>query len=1187
MSYTTRLTPSDLRKLFFLALLISTNALASGVWTALNNAPPTSVNSALVLSDGTILTDDGSGDINRLTPDSHGSYINGTWTRLNPMINPRMFFSTEMMTNGNVFVAGGEYGVGGEHAEWFDPRRNVWTAIPDPIPAVSFSDSISGMLPNGNVFVAPVSEFGGCLIYNVSANTWQVAASTGNMDETCWVKLTNDCILGLETGSQTAVHYVPSSNQWISDNNVAVPVYGFGAELGPGFLLPNGKVFYIGGNTNTAIYTPGAAAAGPGTWVAGPVMVFGTNELGAVDAPAAMMNNGNILCALGPVGGFNSPISFYEYDYVANAFTQVNAPGGGLTYGGAPFGTSMLVLPDGTVLFVAGQNTTSLYVYTPDGSPLAAGQPVINSITENVDGSYHVTGTGLNGISAGAAYGDDEQMNSNYPLIRMTNNATGDVYYARTFNWSSTGVQTGSKILTTEFTLPAGLPAGTYSLVATANGNPSAPETFTYSPPPVPTGVTASSGNNGYSLVHWNASTGATAYNLKRSAIVNGFYTTIATTTGLSFTNSGLTNGLEYYYKVAAVGSGGPSGDSSYSGATPSGPTYIPGATTVSLSSFYNRTGICTDGRSFSGGFDGGGTAFSATFLEPSVLWNNLIFNFGPSNTSDVVSCTGQTVPLTSGHFNTLQVLAAGVNGAQQSQTFTVTYTDSSTATFAQSFSDWASAKGFSGEIPVVKMPYRVTSGGGTQSLNMAVDGYVFVLDQTKTVQSITLPNNGNLVLLSAMLANDPAPVSLSNFWNRAGLYTDGTTFTNPATGGADGDGYAYPASLLGTGQYWTNTLFEFPPANQTNVVSCAGQTVPLPPGGYSRLRILAAAVNGSQPGQSFIVTYSDATTATYSQGVSDWASPQGYFGETKAIYVSHRAQSDGSDNVGTFYLYGYNFTLSNSKMIQSVKLPNNNNVIVSAISLAPNWPPTFNVNPMTLPEASGGVAYSGTIATNATDIDGDGLTFGKVSGPAWLGVAANGALSGVPSNSDANTETFTVSVKDSGGLSNTATLYIYVNAAPYFVVNPFSPSMAAAGQEYSDTIATNAVDPNPGDVLTFAMTSGPAWLTVATNGALSGIPGSSDAGTNNFSVSVTDPGGLSGSANMSIFVNPAPPILPVASFQGGNLSLSWSGGVGPYQVQVSTDLVYGTWQTIGTISSNTLVVTPTNPAAFYRVVGN
>ena len=62
------------------------------------------------------------------------------------------------------------------------------------------------------------------------------------------------------------------------------------------------------------------------------------------------------------------------------------------------------------------------------------------------DGSFHLTGTLLNGISQGAAYGDDAQMDSNYPLVRAAD-GTGNVYYLRTFNWSSTGVQTGNTVV--------------------------------------------------------------------------------------------------------------------------------------------------------------------------------------------------------------------------------------------------------------------------------------------------------------------------------------------------------------------------------------------------------------------------------------------------------------------------------------------------------------------------------------------------------------------------------------------------------------------------------------------------------------------------------------------------------------------------------------------------------------------
>jgi hypothetical protein len=1180
------------RLLAGLTLLVTLHkTIAGGTWAPLASAPPLGVNHAMVLSDGTIYTDNGSGQCLRLTPDIHGGYQNGTWTHLSTMNQARMFFASVVLTNGNVFVAGGEYGTGRRHAELFDPLNNVWTKIPDPLPGPAFSDAIGKILPNGNVLVAPVSQFGGCVIYNVPGNSWQTAGSAMNQNEVCWVKLTNDCILTIDTGSTNSEHYVPSLNQWVVDGSLPVVIYGYGAELGAGFLLPNGTVFYIGGSTNTAIYTPGPTPSSAGSWVAGPAMVFDTNQLGAVDAPSAMMVNGKILCALGPVGGFNGPSSFYEYDYVANAFTQVNAPGGGSTYSPAPFVTSMLCLPDGTVLFIGGQNSTSLYIYTPDGTPLAAGQPGIYSITENANGSYHLTGTNLNGISEGAAYGDDEQMDSNYPLVRMTNSISGNVYYARTFNWNSTSVQTGARVVTAEFTLPQNLPAGSYSLVVVANGNPSAPTNFTYSPAPVPTGLAAATGSNGFVRLSWNASAGATAYNLKRSTTSTGYFATIATLSGngsTSYTNTGLTNGLTYFYKVAAVGNGGPSSDSAAVSATPAGPPLIPGATPISLAPFYNRTGIYTDGQTFSGGLDGSGSAFSANLLGSGLVWNNLVFGFGPANASDVVTCSGQIINLPAGQFNTLQFLATAVNGSQAAQTFIVTYTDSSTATFTQGVSDWAHQQFYPGETVLLTTSYRDQSGGGAQTLSVSVNGYLFTLDQTKTVKSITLPLNSSVILMAMALANDPATVPLATYYNRAGIYTDGTTYTNPATGGVDGNGYAYSGTLLGSSQTWSNTIFNFGPQNDTNVISCAGQVISLPAGNYSRLRILGTAVNGNKTSQSFVVTYTDSTTASFVQSFSDWFSPQNYSGEFKAIPMGYRNSANGSSSENnSLYLYGYSFTLNSAKIPQSITLPNNANVIIAAISLVPNWPPTFTASSYTLASANAGVNYFASIGANASDLNGDTLTFAKVSGPAWLNVPGNGALSGTPANSDANTNTFVVSVRDSGGASNTATLFIYVNGAPSFTANPFSLPDITAGQNISGTIAINATDPNPGDILTFAKISGPAWLTVASDGTLSGTPLSSDVGTNTFVVTVTDPFNLSNTATMNIPVQPPPPIVATLAPQPGQLLLTWTGGISPYQVQMATDLNNPTWQNLGPpTTGNTLSLTPTNDAAFYRIVG-
>jgi len=71
-------------------------------------------------------------------------------------------------------------------------------------------------------------------------------------------------------------------------------------------------------------------------------------------------------------------------------------------------------------------------------------------------------------------------MNSDYPIARLTNSA-GAVQYCRTFNWSSSSVMTGTNILTTEMTLPAGITNGTYPLVISANGISSDAFTLTVS----------------------------------------------------------------------------------------------------------------------------------------------------------------------------------------------------------------------------------------------------------------------------------------------------------------------------------------------------------------------------------------------------------------------------------------------------------------------------------------------------------------------------------------------------------------------------------------------------------------------------------------------------------------------------------------------------------------------------------
>jgi fibronectin type 3 domain-containing protein len=99
-------------------------------------------------------------------------------------------------------------------------------------------------------------------------------------------------------------------------------------------------------------------------------------------------------------------------------------------------------------------------------------------------------------------------------------------------------------------------------------------------PPAAPTGLAATAGNAQVTL-NWNASSGASSYNVKRSTTSGGPYTTIATgVTSTSFTNTGLTNGTTYFYVVSAVNSVGESGNSSQASATPQNAQTPPAAPT-------------------------------------------------------------------------------------------------------------------------------------------------------------------------------------------------------------------------------------------------------------------------------------------------------------------------------------------------------------------------------------------------------------------------------------------------------------------------------------------------------------------------------------------------------------------------------------------------------------------------------
>jgi hypothetical protein len=195
---------------------------------------------------------------------------------------------------------------------------------------------------------------------------------------------------------------------------------------------------------------------------------------------------------------------------------------------------------------------------------------------------------------------------------------------------------------------------------------------------------------------------------------------------------------------------------------------------------------------------------------------------------------------------------------------------------------------------------------------------------------------------------------------------------------------------------------------------------------------------------------------------------------------------------------------------------------VVQGTTLSGSQPPTFTIDPINEIAATEDAAYSSTIADDASDPESDPMSFSKFSGPTWLSVASNGALSGTPTNSDVGANAFTVQVTAAGG-SDTATLNITVintNDAPTFTVDPINKPDATEDAAYSDSIAGSATDEDAGDTLTYSKTAGSAWLSVAADGTLSGTPGAGDVGVNVFTVQVDDGNGGTDTATLNITVN-------------------------------------------------------------------
>ena len=486
-------------------VLKATQALApSSPWQLLTHQPPVldpvncGPNNPLLLTDGTvILADAGCQDRWKLTPDQFGSYVNGTWTQLAslPADYSPLYYASAVLPDGRVIIEGGEYNfltpVWTDKGAIYDPLADTWTPVAPPPFFGGFGpfprtigDAQSVVLFDGTFMLANALTRDTALL-DATTLTWRPTGQNkfDVHDEEGWTLLPNKKVLTVDayvfqydpTGINFEL-YNPASGKWTSPGGgTRVQLWDSAAdcggrrfasfEVGPAVLMNDGSVFATGANACGAAHT----AIYKGSWKAGPDF---PDDLGIADGPAALEPNGKVLMMASPFI-FQTPSTFLEWD--GNSLTVVppapNAANDSSFYG------NMLVLPTGQILFT---DFFFVSVYNPTGSYNPAWAPRIQSAPARVSpgGAYIISGHLFNGMSQGAAYGDDWQSATNYPLVRITNNATGHVFYSRTHDHSSMGVAFNG-IVSTHFDVPPNQELGPSQLVVVANGIPSTPVSVT------------------------------------------------------------------------------------------------------------------------------------------------------------------------------------------------------------------------------------------------------------------------------------------------------------------------------------------------------------------------------------------------------------------------------------------------------------------------------------------------------------------------------------------------------------------------------------------------------------------------------------------------------------------------------------------------------------------------------------
>jgi MYXO-CTERM domain-containing protein len=621
-------------------------ARAQGTWTQVSSTGGCGNAFGLwLLTDGRVLAH-GCGGLQTwqiLTPDKAGNYATGTWKAVASSAHARGGAQQHVLKDGRFFVGGGEYIDGPactaalcNTAEIYDPVTNTWKNTANA--PYDIGDTGSTTLADGRILESTRAG-SHVTIYDPAKDTWTAVASSplGSGDENAWASLQNGDVLAVGYASSGAAIYIPSMDKWVK---TATPAGFNTGDMSGISQMFDGRVYVYGLNGKAYIWTPGATVTDPGSWVT-TALITTNGATENEDEYTDTLPNGMVWSAL-VTKMYGPSVVLQQFDPTTNTASAVT----GLPKETNPDPIDYLNLPNGQVMITVelGQHN---WVLTPEGQPQDAWRPTVTSVTYNSSANkYTLTGTQISGLINGGDEGDDMTMAENYPIIWLKDTA-GNVYYCKSFNFSNMMATKGSTPETADFTTPAGLPAGSYSLYVSAVGvisKDAFPFTVGQS---TTTGAAGASGTGG-------ASGGASG--MAGTTGKGGSTGTGGTTTGTGGTTTG-TGGTTTGTGGTTTGTGGTTTGTGGTTTTGNGGAIGSGGTSATGGAAGSPGTIGTGGSASTGGVTGsGGTASGAAGASGGTT--------GETGASSGCSC--EATPGGRSNLTALAFLAVGLVGARR-----------------------------------------------------------------------------------------------------------------------------------------------------------------------------------------------------------------------------------------------------------------------------------------------------------------------------------------------------------------------------------------------------------------------------------------------------------------------------------------------------------------------------------------